>query len=50
VEDQKDRDIVRSLRRDLDEYKRRYIDLTNETNELRKERDNMKLERNELII
>lgn len=38
------------MRRDLEEYKRRYSDLSNETNELRKERDTMKLEKNELII
>jgi uncharacterized membrane protein len=41
---------VRSLRRDLEEYKHRYNESQSETSELRKVCDNMKLERNELII
>ena len=41
---------MRSLRRDLEEYKRRCTESQNEVNDLRKERDNLKLERNDLII
>lgn len=50
MEDSRDKDLVRSLRRDLEEYKRRSQDNSSEANEIRKERDAMKLERNELII
>lgn len=38
------------MRRDLDEYKKKYSDLSIEINELRKERDALKLEKNDLII
>jgi hypothetical protein len=47
VDESKDRDLARQLRRDLEEYKRRCGDLQSETNELRKERDQIKLDKNE---
>jgi t-SNARE complex subunit (syntaxin) len=50
VEEQRDRELVRQVRRDLDEYKKRTSDLQIEVAELRRERDNLKLERNDLII
>lgn len=50
VEDQRDRDTVRQVRRDLEEVKKRYSDSTSEANELRKERDVLKLEKNDMII
>ena len=39
VEDQRDRDVVRQVRRDLEEVKKRYSDANLENNEMRKERD-----------
>lgn len=50
VEDQKDRDLVRQLRRDLEEQKRRNGEAFAETNELRKERDDAKMQRNDLLV
>lgn len=50
VDEQKDRDLVRQLRRDLEEYKRRLTENQNEVNDLRKERDYLKMEKNEQII
>jgi len=38
------------VRRDLEEYKKRYSDANIEVCELRKERDALKLEKNDLII
>jgi chromosome segregation ATPase len=38
------------VRRDLEEFKKRYSDATIEVNELRKERDALKLEKNDMII
>ena len=50
VEEQRDRDTVRQVRRDLEEFKKRYSDCNIEVCELRKERDVLKLEKNDLII
>lgn len=50
LEDQRDRETIRQNRRDLEEYKKRASDFSIEMNELRKERDSLKLERNDLII
>ena len=38
------------MRRDLEEYKKRCSDLSIEINEMRKERDGLKLEKNDLLI
>jgi predicted nucleic acid-binding Zn-ribbon protein len=50
VEEQRDRDQLRQTRRDLEEFKKRYSDCSLEMNELRKERDSLKLERNDTLI
>ena len=47
AEDRRDRDLVRQLRRELDDSKRRCTELTSEATELRRERDALKLERSE---
>jgi len=46
----KDREQVRTIRRDLDDLKRRLCDAQQEALDLRKERDQMKIEKNELLI
>jgi hypothetical protein len=38
------------VRRDLEEYKKRSGDLSLELNEMRKERDSLKLEKNDMLI
>ena len=50
VEEQRDRDQLRQTRRDLEEFKKRFSDCSLELNELRKERDSLKLERNDTLI
>lgn len=50
AEDRRDRDLIRQLRRDIDEHKRRCTDLLGECSDLRKERDLLKLERGELLV
>lgn len=50
AEDRRDRDLIRQLRRDVDEHKRRCTDLLGECSDLRKERDLLKLERGELLV
>lgn len=47
ADDKRDRELIRQLRRDLDESKRRTNDLLSEASELRRERDILKLEKNE---
>lgn len=41
---------MRQVRRDLEEYKKKYSDANLENNELRRDRDSIKLEKNEAII
>jgi hypothetical protein len=50
LEESRDRDTIRQVRRDLDEYKKRYSDASMEQQELRKERDALKLAQNEMVI
>ena len=50
LEEQRDRDTIRQVRRDLEEYKKKYSDLCLELNELRREKDALKLEKNDTII
>jgi len=50
LDDKRDREVIRQLRRDLDDYKRRSNDLLSETSELRKERDQVKVEKNDMMI
>jgi hypothetical protein len=46
----KEREHVRSMRRDLDDCKRRLCDTQQESLDLRKERDHLKIDKNEQII
>ena len=46
----KDRDQSRQLRRDVDDVKRRLCEAQQEAIELRKERDQLKIDKNELLI
>lgn len=46
----KDRDQSRQLRRDIDDIKRRLCEAQQESIELRKERDQLKIDKNELLI
>ena len=41
---------MRKVRRDLEEFKKRYSDCSIELNELRKEKDSLKLEKNDMLI
>ena len=50
AEDRRDRDLVRGLRREVEEVKRRCADLLSESSDLRKERDALKLERGEGML
>lgn len=50
ADDKKDRELIRQLRRDLDENKRRTTELLGEVSDLRRERDLAKLERNDNMI
>ena len=50
ADDKRDRELIRQLRRDLDENKRRITELLTDSSELRRERDTVKMERNELMI
>lgn len=50
ADDRRDRELIRSLRRELDEHKHRNNDMLAELTELRKERDSCKMELNEDII
>lgn len=50
ADDKRDRELIRQLRRDLDEAKRRAQTHTSEANELRRERDQVKLEKNEAFV
>lgn len=50
MDEQRDRDTVRQVRRELEEYKKRYSDMSIEVNELRKERDALKIDKNDSII
>lgn len=50
ADDKRDRELIRQLRRDLDENKRRITDLLTEASDLRRERDIAKMEKNELQL
>ena len=47
ADDKRDRELIRQLRRDLDEHKRRSTELIREATDLRRERDQLKHEKNE---
>ena len=42
--------MIRKLRRELDEQKRRLQESTVEVSELRRDRDQLKMEKNDLIV
>lgn len=46
-DDRRDRELIKQLRRDLDEAKRRAHDATQEMNQLRRERDSLKVDKND---
>ena len=50
ADDKRDRELIRQLRRDLDEHKRRTSELLSETTDLRRERDALRLEKNEQFV
>lgn len=50
AEDRRDRDLIRQLRREVDEHKRRATELLSENSDLRKERDQLKLDCGELSL
>ena len=50
ADDKRDRELIRQLRRDLDEHKRRCTQLAADTNDLRRDRDSLKHEKNEQFI
>lgn len=50
ADDRRDRDLIKQLRRDLDEAKRRAHDYGQESNEMRRERDSVKMEKNEQFL
>jgi len=50
ADDRRDRELIRQLRRELDEAKRRNTDMITELSDLRKERDQSKMQLNEEII
>ena len=50
AEDRRDRDLVRGLRRELDEHKRRCTELLTEAADLRRDRDALRLDRGELLV
>ncbi|CAD8169045.1 unnamed protein product [Paramecium pentaurelia] len=50
VEDNKDRDTIRRLRKDLEEYKLKFNATDTENEELRNERDKIREEKNDIMI
>ena len=50
ADDKKDRELIRQLRRDLDTHKRKEQELLTEATELRRERDSIKFEKNEMFV
>ena len=50
ADDKKDRELIRQLRRDLDTHKRKEAELHTEATELRRERDSIKTEKNEMFV
>ena len=50
ADDRRDRDLIKQLRRDLDESRRKAQDVVQELNELRRDRDSLKLDKNEQFL
>jgi hypothetical protein len=50
ADDRRDRELIRQLRRELEDHKRRNNDMITEQTDLRKDRDSIKMELNEEMI
>ena len=50
ADDRRDRDLIKQLRRDLDETKRRQQDYHQEATEIRRDRDAIKLDKSEQFL
>ena len=50
ADDKRDRELIRQLRREADENKRRITELLGEVSDIRRERDHLKLEKNEQFV
>ena len=50
ADDKKDRELIRQLRRELDSHKRKNQENLSECTELRRDRDLIKLEKNEQFV
>lgn len=50
ADDRRDRDLIKQLRRDLDEARRKSQDVVQEVNEMRRERDTLKLDKNDQFL
>jgi len=50
IDEQKDQESIRRLRRELDDQKRRLTESQTEVGDLRKERDQLKMDRNDLLV
>lgn len=49
-DDRRDRDLIKQLRRDLDEAKRRATEAVQDSNQLRRERDTLKVDKNDQFL
>ena len=50
ADDRRDRDLIKQLRRDLDEARRKSQDVMQELNEMRRDRDTLKLDKNDQFL
>lgn len=50
ADDKRDRELIRQMRRDFDDSKRRITELLGENSEFRRERDDIKVEKNEMFL
>ena len=50
IEDNRDKEIIRNLRRELDEIKYRYDETENEMEDLRREKERLREEKNDILI
>jgi len=50
IEDNRDKELIRNLRRELDEIKYRYDETENEMEDLRREKERLREEKNDILI
>lgn len=50
LDDEKDKELIRTVKREAEEYKRKALELQRELGELRRQRDDLKLEKNTISI